>query len=234
MQSACLGSLTDEDGGKCYSVFSQPEQKIVAKDISLREVLGGSRSAIPKRSERFQIALAVASSHLQLQSTKWARKQWEAGDIRFPETTGERSQIMFDKPYVSADFNALPGGAAQVPKMTDRSFACLGIMLLELLFGQCLEGDDLWEHFGVTGSKSAPLRRLMVARQWADAVEGEAGPDFSAVVKWCLNDSPTTLYGEQWRHDLAERVVLPLQNCCRWISGSLQRDDPGDAREESD
>ena len=59
----------------------------------------------------------------------------------------------------------------------------------------------------------------MVAREWADLVEGEAGPDFSAAVMWCLNESPTTLEGVQWREDLANKVVLPLQNCCDWIKG---------------
>ena len=223
MQSACLGSLTDANEGKCYSVFSEPEQKIVADEVSLTQVLHGDEKLKPVKSERFRIALAVASSHLQLQSTHWARQQWDAADIHFPKISGVNESIMFDKPYVAADFNNIPGNTTQPPMVTDRSFACLGIMLLELLFGRSLESADLWDQFGWLERKTSPLHRLMVARRWADAVEDEVGHDFAAAVKWCLNDSPTMLQGDQWRHDLASRVVLPLQNCCNLISGILSQ-----------
>ena len=90
-------------------------------------------------------------------------------------------------------------------------------MLLELLFGVCLEDHALWEELGFQGSKQNPLSRLAIARQWADTVEDEAGSEFSAAVMWCLNESPTTLDGHEWRKDLADRVVLPLQSCCEWV-----------------
>ena len=135
MKSICLGSLNDHDAGRQYSVFSQPEQKIAAGETTLHDVLHASDKPRLKRSERFQVALAVSSSHLQLHSTRWARKQWEAVDIRFPKSHEKDSGIMFDKPYVSADFNEARPGVEQAPSKTDRSFACLGIMLLELLFG---------------------------------------------------------------------------------------------------
>ena len=86
-------------------------------------------------------------------------------------------------------------------------------MLLELLFGVCLEGHELWLQLG-RGDKDIPLFRLRVAKQWADSMEDEAGPEFSVAVMWGLDESPTTLDGDQWRRDFADRVVLPLQNCC--------------------
>ena len=58
----------------------------------------------------------------------------------------------------------------------------------------------------------------MVAKQWVDDMEGEAGPEYASAVMWCLNKSPATLEGDEWRTDLASEVVLPLQNCCEWIS----------------
>ena len=58
----------------------------------------------------------------------------------------------------------------------------------------------------------------MIAIQWADEVEDDAGAEFATAVKWCLLDSPTTLDGSAWRKDLAEKVVLALQNCCDWIT----------------
>ena len=217
MQAACIGSLSDREAGRQYSVFSQPEQKFAGDEITLHEVLHGPCEQRLKRSERFKIALAIASSHLQLHSTRWARKQWESSDIHFPCSKRGDGLIMFDKPYVSADFNSDLLVEQQIPRKTDRSFAGLGIMLLELLFGVCLEDHELWQQLGFGENKTVPLYRLMVAKQWADSVEDEAGPEFSSAVLWCLNESPTTLEGDQWRKDLAYRVVLPLQNCCEWI-----------------
>ena len=122
--------------------------------------------------------------------------------------------MLVDRPYVSADFKP-HGSVGQTVTKSDRSFACLGVMLVELAFGTSLDDHELWSSFG--DKKSNRLFRQMVARQWADSVEGEAGPDYSGAVMWCLNESPTTLEGEQWREDLANKVVLPLQNCCDWM-----------------
>ena len=91
MQAARIGALSDHDAGRQYSVFSQPDQKIAAGEITLQEVLQEEHKSRLRRSDRFQIALAVSSSHLQLQSTGWgARKQWQAADIRFPRTINSR------------------------------------------------------------------------------------------------------------------------------------------------
>jgi hypothetical protein len=65
----------------------------------------------------------------------------------------------------------------------------------------------------------------MVAEQWADDVKDEAGPEFSSAVRWCMDESPATLHGDQWRNDLAFEVVLPLQNCCGWIDTGNVVDD---------
>ena len=217
MQSLCLGSLSDTEADRKYSVFSQPEQKIATGEISLHGVLHGPYKKQLKQAERLRIALAIASSHLQLHSTRWARKQWEAIDISFPCRDSTSAEVMFDKPYISVDFNASLSTKERIPKKSDRSFACLGIMLLELLFGVCLEDHELWKELGFQENKGNPLFRLMVSRQWADSVEYEAGHDFFAAVTWCLNESPTTLEGDRWRQDLADRVVLPLESCCNLV-----------------
>lgn len=219
MQSVLIGSFSSAEIGRMYSVHSEPNQKGAREAVSLREILRGSYGSCrgPRRSDRFRIALAIASSHLQLQSTPWARRQWEAGDIYFPKDLG--GSIMFYKPYVSASFAESLAGAEKMPKKSDRSFACLGIMLLELLFGSQLEDHFLWEQLAFSSETASPFYRLLIARQWADSAEDEGGQPFSTAVMWCLNESPTTLDGDMWRKDLADRVVLPLEKCCDWIRG---------------
>jgi hypothetical protein len=216
MQSECLGLLVDASQGDQYQVSSQPEQKVVAGEITLREILHSDHKPRVPRAQRFQIALKVASSHLQLHSTSWARRHWESGDVRFPQIGKNAGDILLDRPFVSANFEPELPSTLRVPKATDRSFACLGIMMLELLFGAQLEEHDLWQQFGAMSTDN-PVLRLMVAKKWADDVKDEAGPEFSSAVKWCLDESPATLHSDQWRKDLACEVVLPLQNCCGWI-----------------
>lgn len=218
MQSADLGLLVDKAQGEHYRVFSQPEQKIAADEISLSEILHSNHKPRLQRVQRLQIALKIASSHLQLHSTAWARRQWEATDVRFPQTSTDPADIHLHRPFVSANFEAKsPSHAPKAPRASDRSFACLGIMLLELGFGTRLEDHELWQQLGAQNSCIAVFR-LMVAKQWVDDMEGEAGPEYASAVMWCLNKSPATLEGDEWRTDLASEVVLPLQNCCEWIS----------------
>jgi hypothetical protein len=193
-QDAYLGRLVDEVQGGQYRVRSQPEQRVAADEVTLSEILHRGHKPRLKRAQRFQIALKVASSHLQLHSTPWARKQWESVDVRFPQTSATRA-----------------------PRLSDRSFGCLGIMLLELLFDAPIEEHELWQQLGAQNTAD-PMFRLLVAKKWIDDVEGEAGSEFFAAVDWCLNKSPMTLDGDQWRKDLACEVVLPLQHCCDWIN----------------
>lgn len=89
-------------------------------------------------------------------------------------------------------------------------------MLLELLLGLCLTDHDLCLTSGHKKTAN-PVFRLMVARQWAEEVEDEAGPEYSAVVMWCLNESRTSLDGDGWQRYHANAAVLPIQRCCECI-----------------
>lgn len=220
MKSECIGMLVDANQGDRYQVSSQPEQKILTDEVTLSEILRQGHKPRVVRAQRFQIALKIASSHLQLHSTSWTRKHWESRDVRFPRAGPGVADILLDRPFVSANFEPTLPSASRSPKATDRSFACLGIMLLELLFSAPLEGHEIWQQFGFHNVNN-PLLRLMVAKKWADDVKDEAGSEFSSAVKWCLNESPTTLHGDQWRRDLACEVVLPLQKCCEWIDPAI-------------
>ena len=219
-QQAYLGRLVDEVQGGQYRVRSQPEQKVAADEIALSEMLHHSHKPRLTRAQRFQIALKVASSHLQLHSTPWVTKQWESEDVRFPQTNADGSSILLDRPFVSASFQT-PPPATRAPRLSDRSFGCLGIMLLELLFDTRIEEHGLWQQLGAQNVTN-PMFRPLVAKHWIDDVEGEAGSQFFATVDWCLNKSSTTLDGDEWRKDLACEVVLPLQHCCDWIKTTTE------------
>lgn len=223
MGAVCIGLLTDQRLGQSYQVMSQPRQKIVASEITLWDVLQPQyRPRIP-RSTRFHLALKISSSHLKLQSTPWARRQWEARDVQFPKLGSGRGQVLFEDPYISIDFkedvSRTQEDAETDSRAMPRSFTALGIMLLELLFGEPLEEHEFWEHLP-DKAKDHQLRHA-VAAIWAGAIKqelpGEPGRLFFDAIDWCLNESPLTLEGDEWRKDLADRVVLPLEKCCEWM-----------------
>lgn len=218
-QSEPLGILVDDTQGVQYRVSSQPEQKLIASETSLSAILHPDHRPRLTRVQRLQIALKLASSHLQLRSTPWARKQWESDDIRFPQTNStDAASVLLDRPFVAADFKPEMPLQAHAPKPTDKSFACLGIMLLELAFGKRLEEHELWQKVGGAWDKNDPVFRLIVARNWQQEVRGEAGDKYFSAVAWCLDKSPPTLDGDEWRENLASEVVLLLQKSCEWIS----------------
>jgi hypothetical protein len=221
MGAVCIGLLTDQRLGQSYQVMSQPRQKIVASEITLRDVLQPQyRPRIP-RSMRFQLALKVSSSHLKLQSTPWATRQWEARDVQFPKLGSGGGQVLFEDPYISIDFkeDLVRTRNAMNARVMPRSFTSLGIMLLELLFGEPLEEHEFWSH--LPGKAGDHHLRHAVAVIWAGAIKqelpGEPGKLFFDAIDWCLNESPSTLEGDEWRKDLADRVVLPLEKCCEWM-----------------
>jgi hypothetical protein len=190
---------------------------VVAREVTLKDILHRDHKARISRAQRFQIALKIASSHLQLHSTSWARRHWETSDVRFPQAGTTSADILLDRPFVSASFKVDLPSTSRRQKATDRSFACLGIMMLELLFGKLIEEHELWQQLFTGISNDDPRARLAVAKGWADDVKDEAGPEFSSAVKWYLEESPATLHDDQWRKDSTHEVVLPLQNCCHWI-----------------
>ena len=172
------------------------------------------------RNQTYTIALAICSSHLQLQSTPWATEVWTTSDINFPLDNGTP---LLEKPYISARFQHPQAASDPPPAATaDRLFICLGIVLLELCCRKPIESCEWWQKLGLSDAqKSEPLYRLIVAGRWLDEVEFEEGPEMASAIKWCLHESPRVFLNEQWRRDLADRVVLPVQNCCRYLSGSI-------------
>ena len=219
-KAKCIGSLRDETSDQIYSVSLQPLSQASSDSISLKNLLLDTTGRKLYRNQTYTIALAICSSHLQLQSTPWATEVWTTSDINFPLDNGTP---LLEKPYISARFQHPQAASDPPPAATaDRLFICLGIVLLELCCRKPIESCEWWQKLGLSDAqKSEPLYRLIVAGKWLDEVEFEEGPEMASAIRWCLHESPRVFLNEQWRRDLADRVVLPVQNCCRYLSGSI-------------
>lgn len=218
-KAKCLGALRDETSDQTYSVLLQTPNQATSDSVTLHHLLLDTTGRKLYRSQTYSIALATCSAHLQLQSTPWATEVWTVSDINFPLEGGTP---LLEKPYINADFrHSQAASILPLAAVADRLFVCLGIVLLELCCRKPIESCELWQTLGWSeAQKSEPMYRLIVAEKWLDEVEFEEGPEMASAIRWCLHESPRVFLNEQWRKDLAERVVVPVQDCCRYLSGS--------------
>lgn len=214
-----------------YRVSQQETEKFAS--VTIDEILRGRVSPPPSRRQRYALSFILASSFLQLLDTPWLPESWKKSDIVFISDENNSNVFLLDQPHLNRNFIAsAPSKNKQQHqhsslKATDtsgkntktfRSLELLGIVLLELCFGQLIEeqtyrkrwpsGDDAMQKYAFD---------FMAARQWNDAVNEEAGPDFDEAIRWCLeghrNTSP-----EHWRKEMLGHVVQPLERCHKYLS----------------
>lgn len=194
-------------GNDQYLVYCAAGVSPATPGISLLDALG---SEDLHRQKRCHIALALASTHLQLHSSPWINWMWDSGSVLLPTTVdASNAQIIHPDPYVLADFDANP--TASLPRM-DLSFISLGIVLLELGFGKRFTQDPLWQQF--PGSEKDPMTRMVIAQAWAEKMQGTTGENYALAVSWTLRNGPLEAVDQSWRRDFAENVVQRLQRCC--------------------
>lgn len=229
----CCGYITKEDYR--YYVYRVSRQQIEHFDcITIDQILRNGVSPAPSRRQRYTLSFILASSFLQLLGTPWIPDSWKKTDIVFINNDKNSDVFLLDQPHLHREFiatppqgneqqqHSLPGSTAtataNISAKTFQSLELLGIVLLELCFGQLLEaqsyrkklppGDDEMQKYAFD---------FVAARQWNDEVNEEAGPDFDEAIRWCFeghrNTSP-----EKWRQEMLRRVVQPLERCHKYLT----------------
>jgi hypothetical protein len=204
--------------------------------ISLETLLRKDTPRMLTRRERYLIALTLASSYLQLNSSPWIRPEWSKRDIVFLRGGPSPSRIRLDRPYISRHFegadNAEDGDSDDdivVPMSqfdrNDRTLASLGIILLELCFGTALEEHETRRRYyyhptsseEVSWAVADPFLDMAAALEWFPRAVEEAGPEFADAIEWCLKSMSGSGKSDgkldRWRKELFEKVVLPLKYC---------------------
>ncbi|RDW77567.1 hypothetical protein BP6252_05620 [Coleophoma cylindrospora] len=156
--------------------------------ISLEKLLDGQSRFRMSRQDRYKIANVLASSLLQLQTTPWIANQLEKQNIMFYHNEGK---VFLEHPYIRHDFSSVglcPKSQSTDPRdrfIVRNSLNGLGILLLELCFGQSIETQEVWkEHLGSDGH-AHPGTRYLAARDWAELVYGE-DPALQHIIKRCV------------------------------------------------
>jgi hypothetical protein len=207
---ALFATLIDQANGEHYDVHPGTETASPDSDVTLAAVLKRETAFNLSRVQRYAVAAALASAHMQFYSTPWLETPWLAEHIKLPSKANASAPEVDEKPYILAHFER-PAPRSALPAQA--SFSSLAILLLELCFGATLDSHPRWKE-----STFAPLRynpdiRRFVAGEWLKEVLGEAGPDFYRAVKWVYHDAPSDTADNKWRNDFAANVVHPLQKC---------------------
>ena len=206
--------LTHEED--CYTMHPadhSTEVLDVQERLTLKDLLERKHGISLTRRQRYQIALTIASSQVQLQSTPWLRSKWDKKDIIFFRNKMNPGAILFDRPRLSRDVEHEKAGENEKEQTADRSITTLGILLLELCFGTTLESNPIRARYPVPGGQPNPYLDLAAALEWSEQVNEEAGPEYFNAISWCLKSNRTNATNDEWRMELYENVVKPLHEC---------------------
>ncbi|KAL8792354.1 MAG: hypothetical protein Q9195_005057 [Heterodermia aff. obscurata] len=215
LHGAQIGMLGSDSSS--YSVYF-PRQKILSKPelrhVTLDEILRSPMRFNLSRRQRYTIALAIASSYVQLHASPWIWARWNKRDIYLLYDSS--NSVFYEQPRISKKISKqLPPS----PEPQDRSLASLGIMLLELVFGQALEHNRFRLKHPTLNAESDHCLDAAAAKEWCESQAEEDHPHFTEPVLWCLGHAtPRTkmdLNNDTWRTDLFNNVVRPISSCCK-------------------
>lgn len=160
--------------------------------ISLEKLLAIDGHLKLTRQERYKIACVLASSLLQLQTTPWLSKNLNKNNIFFYH---HENEVLIDQPYINHSFpstktsnqssgNAAAEGQSHTPPR--ESLISLGILLLELCWGQAIERQtNLRKRYLSSDGQAVRGTDHLTAIDWLDTTYEEE-PKMAPIIKWCI------------------------------------------------
>lgn len=198
--------------------------------VSLGEVLrwyseasSNDRARVWNFQQRMALAAKVASSALQLGSTRWLSDSWSAGQVLFDglntlTSPGGNAVPRFDatSPFLVTKFSANRVDADnEQDAATD--LVEVGIRLLEIWHGKQLE--VFARESGIALTPSQRLRRE-AAGQWLEQTEQDILPFYLRPIAYCLEAPTSRLFRNpdwtdtEFHRLVCEFVVQPLFSGC--------------------
>ncbi|KAK0644433.1 hypothetical protein B0T16DRAFT_332564 [Cercophora newfieldiana] len=227
LDSEPIGYLVVETSDIRFAIHPTPDASMIVNHshISLFELLSGDQRPSLTRRQRYRLSLVLASSFVQLKDTAWLQRPWDKRNVHFTSSNRREDTPNLDSPFIISRFgDSEPSritwsGATQPGGHDVAGIACLGILLLELCFGRLIENHPSRPVLpdGVGGDSMRAALDLIAALEWLKDVNDEAGADYTEAVEWCLAGCRTLPSDGSWRKLMVERVVVPLENCYKYL-----------------
>ncbi|OAT02040.1 uncharacterized protein BDCG_06615 [Blastomyces dermatitidis ER-3] len=179
------------------------------------------------RKERFKLAVAVSTSVLQFDDTPWLKQPWGTNDIHF---FVKPFSSMPEQAYLSTAFSQtsqIPTNQQSrtqyPPLIRNKALFTLGIVLIELAFGKSLK--DLRTDKDVEESLGMPdLVDTFTIKRLLEAVEDEAGYDYSEAVRRCIecpfDGKEARFTNESFQRAVHNWIIEPLKVSLNNFCGS--------------
>jgi len=186
----CLGYLSDDEQQQheLRLINNSTSSSQALEQTSLEELLANKGEMTLSRQKRYKIASVVASSLLQLQNTPWLTDNLEKKNIMFYHNG---SDVLVEEPFINHPFTPTkvrpeeknPDAPRILPR---RTLSSLGIILLELCFGDAIENQTEMRkaHLSSDG-KALEGTDYLTAIEWLDKV-AEEEPKMAPIIKWCI------------------------------------------------
>ncbi|KAH0545416.1 hypothetical protein FGG08_000557 [Glutinoglossum americanum] len=179
----------------------------------------GERMAL-SRLERLAVAVTLASSLLLLHTTPWLSERWSKRDILFLRANeGSSGPVIFERPYVSRDATSTMTRDTPTHNSCRKSIQALGILLLELCFGQALEEQPIRKNYLGPDGKPNDNTDFATASKWYEQALGEGGPEYDNAIRRCIfcafGPRSTNLEDHEFRDAVYSEVVRPLEKALR-------------------
>ncbi|THY51508.1 hypothetical protein D6C97_06668 [Aureobasidium pullulans] len=183
-----------------------PTSRVVSPSIppdALPEIVDQNVSDEYYRKVRYEIAMALVSSHLQLHSSPWLEAGWTNTDIYFAM---EKGKPQLQQPYLRRAFTVSPSSTN--PASFDLAFATLGLVLTELCFGKTLSATPYRAKYLSPSGFADPVQDRLAAWDWAGDIVAESGQEYFDAVYWCLDRWNLR---KDWRIQFHSNVVEVLE-----------------------
>jgi hypothetical protein len=203
----CIGYLEADDFR--FLIYTDVQNNsCISSTITLAQLLSNPSSL--SRRKRYSIALTLASSYLQLSASPWLSMPLRTENVLFLQPTTEPQSALTERPYLQQELTQISGAPSA------DMISSLGVRLLELCFGNPIEATLYRKQLPAGDDHLAPIFDYTAAIQWSRLVSEEAGPEFAEAIDWCLQAK--TLTDNNWRKDLWEHVIVPLEACHKQVS----------------
>lgn len=206
-----------------YDVYHEPgvpHHSHPLSVITLDQLLQKNDLPALTRRQRVAMAFILSSSFLQLLESPWLPGSWQRSDIVFFEDPDRVGVFKLDEPHLESGLHRRrePGSLTGTNLKVELSWSLktLGIVLLELCFGELLREQTYRLQYPETGDSSKDRAiDVIAAKEWLGEVEEEAGENYSIPVAWCLEGLSTPY--DRWREEMLSEVVLKLEWCYKCL-----------------
>lgn len=223
----CAGYFKDEDR-RYYLYPTEPgSESDGLPPVTLGHLLLGEVGEALTRRQRYSLALVLASSFVQLQGSPWAAVPWKKASFLFDRELGQPESVLLDRISVARGFDDVPNNinnnnkdSASIsgPLKEIQGLDSLAVILLELCFGCVVEAHKSRRKFPAGDDQTRTAFDFLAALEWRREVNDEAGDDYAEAVEWCLTKCKSPPISGDWRKEMIDKVVGPLERCCKYFT----------------